>query len=107
MPKTLHRQETQVLIELLRDIRLRAGLTQAGLSGKLGRAQSFISDVERGQRRLDLIQVRDVCIAVGLSLPEFVSMLDARIELANEAVPLRAKTKAKAPPRRNASSVTR
>lgn len=107
MSKTLHRKETQVLIELLRDIRLRAGLTQAELSGRLGRAQSFISDVERGQRRLDLIQVRDVCTAVGLSLREFVGMLEARIELIDAAEPSRAKTKPKVKPRRTASGITR
>ncbi|WP_345785614.1 helix-turn-helix domain-containing protein, partial [Stenotrophomonas maltophilia] len=46
MTKTIHRKEYSALIEVVRDARLAAGLTQAQVSSKLGRSQSFISDVE-------------------------------------------------------------
>lgn len=82
MSKTLHRPETQLLIELLRDVRLRANLTQIQLSTKLGRGQSFISDVERGHRRLDLVQLRDLCEAVGTSLPKLVQAFERRLQAA-------------------------
>ena len=41
--------------------------------------QSFVSDVETGQRRLDLIQLRDLCSALGVSLVRFVSEFDRRL----------------------------
>jgi transcriptional regulator with XRE-family HTH domain len=72
MPKSLNRRENQVLLELLRAKRLEAGLTQAELSQRLQRVQSFISDVERGERRLDLVQLRDLAHAVGTDLVRLV-----------------------------------
>jgi len=36
--------------------RRRAGLTQAELPARLDKPQSFISDYERGQRRIDLLE---------------------------------------------------
>lgn len=84
MSKTLHRPETQLLIDLLRDSRTSAGLTQAQLSAQLRRAQSFVSDVERGQRRLDLVQLRDWCVAIGTSLPKLVRDFEQRIEAADK-----------------------
>jgi transcriptional regulator with XRE-family HTH domain len=84
MSKTLHRPETRLLIELLRDSRVAANLTQAQLSERLGRAQSFISDVERGQRRLDLVQLRDWCAAIGTALPKLVRDFEQRIDAAEK-----------------------
>jgi transcriptional regulator with XRE-family HTH domain len=79
MPKTLHRREAQVLVELLRECRVAAGLKQTDLSERLGRAQSFISDVERGQRRLDLVQLRDIVGVLGQTLPGFVDEFERRV----------------------------
>jgi hypothetical protein len=45
----------------------------------LGRAQSFISDVERGQRRLDVVQLCDIVIVLGQRLPEMVQDFEQRI----------------------------
>lgn len=80
MSKTLHRPETRLLIELLRDSRVAANLTQTQLSERLGRAQSFVSDIERGQRRLDLVQLRDWCAAIDTTLPKLVQDFEQRIE---------------------------
>lgn len=79
MPKTLHRREAQILVEMLREYRTAAGLTQTDLSERLERAQSFISDVERGQRRLDVVQLRDIVIILGKSLPSFVHEFERRV----------------------------
>jgi DNA-binding XRE family transcriptional regulator len=37
--------------------RLKAGLKQAELAQAIGKHQSYISDIERGQRRIDLIEL--------------------------------------------------
>ena len=80
MAKSIHRPEGQILVELLREYREASGLTQTELSRKLGRAQSYISDVERGQRRLDLVQLRDTVQALGFTLSALVSEFDKRVE---------------------------
>nr|WP_318533590.1 helix-turn-helix domain-containing protein [Pseudomonas cichorii] len=73
MARALNRREHQVLIKLLRTIRENASLTQAECSRALGRPQSFISDVEKGLRRLDIVQLRDLCAVLGYELPQFIS----------------------------------
>jgi transcriptional regulator with XRE-family HTH domain len=79
MPKTIHRTEYQVLLDLLREQREAAGKTQTDCSEALGRSQSFISDVERGTRLLDLIQLRDICLFLGISLETFVKRFEAKV----------------------------
>ncbi len=61
---------------LLRQVRLEAGLTQDQLAEKLGRPQSFISKYESGERRLDVLELREVCRAIGISLVDLVARLD-------------------------------
>lgn len=61
---------------LLRSIRLEAGLRQSDLAARLGRPQSFVSKYESGERRLDLVELRAVCQAMGISLEEFVQKFE-------------------------------
>jgi len=60
------------LQSLLREIRLDADLRQSELAKRLGQPQSFVSKYESGERRLDLLELRQVCEAVGISLKEFI-----------------------------------
>ncbi len=57
---------------LLREIRQAAGLRQADLAAELGLPQSFVSKYETGERRLDFLELRAVCFAVGVTIEEFV-----------------------------------
>jgi transcriptional regulator with XRE-family HTH domain len=78
MPKTIFSAEQISLQSLLRETRSEVGLTQAALAKKLKRPQSFVCKYEIGERRLDLIELRQVCRALGLSLTEFVKRFDKR-----------------------------
>jgi transcriptional regulator with XRE-family HTH domain len=64
------------LYMLLRQIRLEAKLRQVDLADKLGRPQSFVSKYESGERRLDILELRQICKTVGISLVEFVQRLE-------------------------------
>jgi transcriptional regulator with XRE-family HTH domain len=64
--------EHKRLVGLLRQIRLDAGLTQVDLAKRLREPQAFVSRYETGERRLDLLELREVCHAVGISLRHFV-----------------------------------
>lgn len=64
--------EHKRLVALLRQIRLDAGLTQVDLAKRLREPQAFVSRYETGERRLDLLELRQVCRAVGISLKDFV-----------------------------------
>ena len=79
MPKSIYRPEYAVLVEMVREMRLEAGLTQTDVSTQLGFTQSHLSDVERGTRRLDLIELRDLAGVCGVSLADAVSEFEARL----------------------------
>jgi transcriptional regulator with XRE-family HTH domain len=61
-----------VLYPLLRDVRKERKLSQAAVAKRLNRPQSFVSKYETGERRLDLVELRQVCAAVGISLTTLV-----------------------------------
>lgn len=63
----------------LRAARENAGLLQRELGERLGRPVSFVSDVELGLRRIDLLQAREWCSACNVSFPQFATDLDAAI----------------------------
>jgi transcriptional regulator with XRE-family HTH domain len=79
MDKSIFSPEQEVLQNLLRQIRKGWGLTQEELAKLLGEPQSFVSKYESGERRLDLIEVREVCRAVGMTLLEFVTRFEERL----------------------------
>jgi transcriptional regulator with XRE-family HTH domain len=67
--------------EFLRELRLArvgAGLTQQQVAQAMGRTQSFVSKCERGERRIDIIELAAYCTAMGVSLSEFVARLGER-----------------------------
>ena len=62
----------KVLLGLVRQVRLDAGLRQTDVAKRLGKPQSFVSNYESGERRLDLLELQSVCEALGVGLDEFV-----------------------------------
>ena len=76
MEKSVYRDENLVLLRLLKQCRVEAGLTQVQFAQALERPQSFASDIERGLRRLDLVQLRDICKALNVGLVEFVQRFE-------------------------------
>jgi transcriptional regulator with XRE-family HTH domain len=46
--------------------RVAAGLKQADVALRLGKPQSYVSKVESGERRLDVVEFVDLARAVGL-----------------------------------------
>ena len=52
------------LLRLLVSARRDAGLRQVDLAERLGKPQSFVSKVERGERRLDVVELIVVARAI-------------------------------------------
>ena len=61
--------------ELLVAARKEAELTQAELSSRLNRPQSFVSKYERGERRLDVVEFREVACALGVDPVQLLAKL--------------------------------
>jgi len=64
---------------LLRQVRREAGLSQVSLATRLGRPQPFVSKYETGERRLDILELREVCLALEVDLHDFVQRLEERL----------------------------
>lgn len=64
------------LLKLLKQVRLEAKLRQVDLAKRLRLPQSFVSKYESGERRLDLLELQQVCDALGISLQEFVKRFE-------------------------------
>ena len=69
---TANRKQQKALLSLLRQLRIEAGLRQVDMARALGKPQAFISYYESGARRLDLLELRDVCKVLGIPLLDFV-----------------------------------
>lgn len=80
MEKSLFSGGYKVFLAQLRNARKGAGLTQAELAKRLRETQSFISKCERGERRLDLIEVRAFCRAMDIPFLEFAGILDKELD---------------------------
>jgi transcriptional regulator with XRE-family HTH domain len=68
----------RVLLALLRQAREEAGVLQTDLARKLSRKQGFVSKYELGDRRLDVLDVADICDVLGISFTEFAKRFDEK-----------------------------
>lgn len=76
MEKSVISRDYSLFLKYLKDARKKAGLTQEQLAYLLGETQSFVSKCERGERRLDIVEVRAFCNALGVPFPSFATQLD-------------------------------
>jgi DNA-binding transcriptional regulator YiaG len=77
--KSSDRPEHGPFLAVLKQIRKDAGMTQDDLAERLDTSQSRITDYERGVRRLDMVELRQICEAVGTTLPEFVRRFEEMV----------------------------
>lgn len=72
------------LIGLLRSTRTRLGISQAELAALLGRDQSFVSKVELGERRIDVVELIDICMALHLDMTDVIAGLAPETQASNQ-----------------------
>ena len=65
MRKSTHSPEYVEVLNTLVSMRKAAGLTQRDLAKKLKREQSFVWRIEKGERRLDVVEFHWVWMALG------------------------------------------
>ena len=78
MKKAIREQSYAAFMNLLKDERKKAGMTQAKLAKKLRRPQSYVSKYERGDRRLDVIEFIEIAQVIGFDLHEFLQKVVSR-----------------------------
>lgn len=73
MKKTIYSQEHKHIIERLKQARSEAKLEQTEVAKKLGVTQSYVSKLESGQRRIDLVQLKELAKLYKKPLEYFIS----------------------------------
>ncbi|MBL8823451.1 MAG: helix-turn-helix transcriptional regulator [Planctomycetia bacterium] len=79
MEKSIYTREYSVVLRLIREAREKSGITQEQLAKQLKQTQSFVSKIERGDRRIDIVQLRTLCRVFGTTLLSFVQKMEAEL----------------------------
>lgn len=72
------KQEREVLRDLLRQLRKKAGLRQVDLAEKLGKPQSYVSKYESGERTLNILEAKQICETLGMLLSDFAKKIERK-----------------------------
>lgn len=70
-PKSLRTPRYRQFLNLLREARLEAGLTQQDLAQGIGRTQTWVSKCELGERRVDFVELEDIAEVLNKPLQWF------------------------------------
>ena len=76
MSKPLHAEGYARFLRELRRVREERGISQSDLAQAMGEHQTYVSKVETGLRRLDVVELTRWLSALQLSLTEFAPVLD-------------------------------
>jgi transcriptional regulator with XRE-family HTH domain len=72
MVKTIHTEEYRKVTESLKKARIEAGLTQGEAAKRIGKPQSYISKVENGEQRIDVIELKELAKLYGKKTSYFI-----------------------------------
>ncbi len=78
MEKTISSKESKIVAEMLYQLRITAGLRQSDMAKRLGVNQSFVSKVESGERRLDLVELTRILRLLKADIHDFIRELERR-----------------------------
>jgi transcriptional regulator with XRE-family HTH domain len=70
--KSIQTKEYAHLVERLQKARVEAGLTQVEVAKKIGRPQSHISNIESGQQRIDVVELKRFAALYGKRINYFI-----------------------------------
>lgn len=79
MPKTVFTGAHQHIVDVLVEARRQSGLTQAQLAAKVGKDQTFVSLIERSQRRVDVLEFYALAKAMGESPEQLFAVVGERL----------------------------
>ncbi|MEQ1868303.1 MAG: helix-turn-helix transcriptional regulator [Micropepsaceae bacterium] len=79
MPRSVFTEAYAELLALLVETRKGAGVTQVELAKRLARPQPFVSYIERGERRIDVVEFVAIARALNVDPGQLFTTLLARL----------------------------
>lgn len=79
MPKSVFTDAYATLLDVLIETRKGLGVSQAELARRIGREQPFISLIERGVRRIDVVEFYAIVSALGADPVEVFANLAGKL----------------------------
>lgn len=79
MASSIFADRYAAVVAVLAEARRHAGVTQVQLAERLGRPQSYISKVERRERRVDPVEFHDWAVALGVDPGEAFAELVSKL----------------------------
>ncbi len=73
MSKSIYSKEYKNIIEKIKMARLDVGLKQEEMARKLKRPQSYVSKIERGERRIDVAELKEIAEILKKDVNYFLS----------------------------------
>lgn len=59
MPRAIYTKDHNEIVKRLKQARIESGFGQVEVAKKLGKTQSYLSKIESGQRRFDVLQLKE------------------------------------------------
>ncbi len=72
MPRAIYTKDHNAIVERLKTARIEAGFGQVEVAKKLRKTQSYLSKIESGQRRFDVLQLKEFAKLYNKPLDYFV-----------------------------------
>ena len=72
MKESAYRQRYRAFLKKMKEARLQAGLTQVAVAKEIGKPQSFVSKIESGERRVDVVELKELAVLYGKPFSDFV-----------------------------------
>ena len=80
MTKSVFTTSYRIFLELLKQTRQGKNITQVQLAHKLKKPQSYISKYESGERRLDVIETREILKKMDVPFVDFFRRLESLLK---------------------------
>ena len=71
MGESIYSREYKIIIQKLIDARIQSGTTQVQVAAKLKKPQSYISKIERRERRVDIVELKQLLKIYKKGLADF------------------------------------
>jgi transcriptional regulator with XRE-family HTH domain len=72
MPKSIYSKEYRDITKKLQKARKESGLKQIDVALKLGKPQSYVSKIEKGERRLDIVELKKIAKIYNKNITYFI-----------------------------------